>query len=222
MIVVVGSRPDSVATDLVALWPEAALCSAEDLVSAGWVWRLPQPASRIWIVDSKPVSDDEVSGVFLRRATVYPEELRTTHQDDRAYLASESHAFLTFVLATTSALVVNPVNQGSFGEHSLRQYRWITAASELGISVRSLRVTSEARRPARYRTLKVEVAGDEVIGDVPSRILDATRQLAQALEISWGVFIFDSRHRLVTVTTDLRPSDAAAAALGNFLKARRI
>jgi hypothetical protein len=219
MIVVVGSRHDSVATDLVALWPEAALCSAEDLVSPGWVWRLSQPASRIWIVDSKPVSDDQITGVFLRRATVYPEELKTTHPDDRAYLASENHAFLTFVLATTSALVVNPVNEGTFGEHGLRQYRWIKAAAELGIPVRPLRVTSEERRQAPYRTFQVEVAGNEVLGDAPPRVLDATRLLAQALEISWGVFIFDRRYRLVTVTAARRPTDSAAAALGDFLKA---
>ena len=219
MIVVVGSRHDSVATDLVALWPEAALCSAEDLVSPGWVWRLPQPASRIWIVDSKPVSDDEVTGVFLRRATVYPEELRTTHPDDRSYLASENHAFLTFVLATTSARVVNPVNEGTFGEHGLRQYRWARAATEQGIQVRPLRVTSEGRQQARYQTVQVEVAGDEVFGKAPARILDAARRLAQALGISWGVFIFDRRYRLVTVTTARRPTDPAAAALGHFLKA---
>src|SRR6185295_2809071 len=110
MIVVVGSRHDPVATDLVALWPDAALCSAEDLVHQGWVWRLAQPASRKWIVDSKLVPDGEVSGVFIRRGNVYPEELKATHPEDRDFLASENHAFLTFVLATTSALVVNPVN----------------------------------------------------------------------------------------------------------------
>src|SRR6185295_15765205 len=128
------------------------------------------------------------------------------------FLASENHAFLTFVLATTSALVVNPVNEGAFGEPGLRPYRWAAAATELGMSVRPLRVTNEAGRPARYRTVQVEVAGDEVFGSAPSRVLDATRLLAQALGISWGVFIFDSRHRLVTVTTARRPSDAAVAA----------
>ena len=221
MIVVVGSRHDSVATDLVALWPNAALCSAEDLVHAGWVWHQAQPASRIWVVDSRPVSDDDVTGVFIRRATVYPQELRTIHPDDRNFLASECHAFLTFVLATTSARVVNPVNEGTFGEHALRPYRWTTAASKLGISVRPLRVTSEARRPVRYRTFQVEVAGDEVIGDAPSRTLYATRVMAEALGINWGVFVFDARHRLVTVTTARRPSDAAAAALGRLLKGNR-
>ena len=221
MIVVVGSSHDSVATDLVALWPQAALCSAEDLVSPGWVWRQGHPASRTWIVDKKKISDDQVTGVFVRRASVYAEELMTTHPDDRAYLASEIHAFLVFVLAGTSARVVNPINEGAFGEAALRPHRWIQLASQLGIPLRPLRVTSESRRAIRYRTFNVEVVGDEVFGDAPARLHESARCLAQALEIDWGVFVFDGRKRLVTVTTARRPSDAAAVALGRLLEARR-
>ena len=73
MIVVVGSRHDPVAADLIALWPQAALCSAEDLVSPGWVWRHGRPASRSWIVDAKPIRDEDVTGVFIRRSSVYAE-----------------------------------------------------------------------------------------------------------------------------------------------------
>jgi len=220
MIVVVGSSHDSVATDLVASWPQAALCSAEDLVRPGWVWRHGQSASRTWIVNASRVSDDEVTGVFVRRPTVYPEELMTTHPADRAFLASEIHAFLTFVLATTSARVVNPVIEGAFGEEALRPHRWSAAALELGISIRPLRVTSEPRRRTTYRTSQVEVVGDEVFGDAPRRLLDSSRWLAQALGIGWGVFLFDARSRLVTVTASRRPSGVAAVALGHFLEAR--
>lgn len=221
MIVVVGSSHDSVATDLVASWPQAALCSAEDLVRPGWVWRHKQPASQTWVVDAKQVSDDDVTGVFVRRPTIYPEELMTTHPADRAFLASEIHAFLTFVLATTSARVVNSVIEGAFGEEALRPHRWTAAALKLGISVRPLRVSNEPLRRTTYRTSEVEVVGDEAFGDVPPRLLDSGRRLAQALGIGWGVFLFDARHRLVTVTTARRPSGAAAAALGRFLEARR-
>lgn len=221
MIVVVGSSHDSVATDLVALWPQAALCSAEDLVSPGWVWRHGQPASRTWIVDGKQISDDQVTGVFVNRASVYAEELLTTHPDDRAFLASEVHAFLVFVLASTSARVVNPVNEGAFGESALRPHRWTQLALQLGIALRPLRVTSDPRRPTRYRTFTVEVAGDEVFGDAPRSLHESARRLAAALEIGWGVFVFDSRKRLVTVTTARRPSEVAAAALGRLLEAKR-
>lgn len=218
MIVVVGSSHDSVATGLVASWPQAALCSAEDLVSPGWVWR--QPGAKTWIVDGQPISDDQVTGVFVRRASVYAEELMTTHPDDRAYLASEIHSFLVFVLASTAARVVNPIDEGAFGEAALRPHRWTQLASQLGIPLRPLRVTSESREPTRYRTSIVEVVGAEVFSDAPASPGNKARSLAQALAIGWGVFVFDSRKRLVTVNTSRPPSDAAAAALGRLLETR--
>lgn len=218
MIVVVGSSHDSVATGLVASWPQAALCSAEDLVSPGWVWR--QPGAKTWIVDGQPISDDQVTGVFVRRASVYAEELMTTHPDDRAYLASEIHSFLVFVLASTAARVVNPIDEGAFGEAALRPHRWTQLASQLGIPLRPLRVTSESREPTRYRTSIVEVVGAEVFSDAPASPGNKARSLAHALAIGWGVFVFDSRKRLVTVNTSRPPSDAAAAALGRLLETR--
>jgi hypothetical protein len=221
MIVVVGSRYDSVATDLVALWPRAALCSAEDLVRPGWVWRHGHPRSRTWVVGARPVGDDEVTGVFIRRSAVYREELVTTHPADRAYLAAEAHAFLTFVLATTSARVVNPVIDGAFGEEALRPERWGAVASDVGISIRPVRLSSEPRRRTRYRTHEVEVVGGEVFGAGPARILEGARRLTDVLGIVWGALLFDARNRLITVTGALRPSDAAAAALGHLLEAWR-
>lgn len=221
MIVVVGSRHDSVATDLVASWPRAALCSAEDFVSPGWVWPYSQPASRTWIVNTKQVRDADVTGIFIRRPTIYAEELATTHPADRAFLSSEVHAFLTFVLATTSARVVNPVSDGAFGEEALRPERWTAVASEMGIPVRPLRVTSEPQRRTRYRTYGVEVVGGEVFGDAPTQVLEGARRLAGALGLAWGVLLFDARQRLITVTCARRPSAAAAAALASLLKAGR-
>lgn len=221
MIVVVGSRHDSVAANLVASWPDAALCSAEDFVHQGWVWRHGQPASRTWIVNTRPVRDEDVTGVFIRRPTIYAEELATTHPADRAFLASEVHAFLTFVLATTSARVVNPVIDGAFGEEALRPERWTAAASALGINVRPLRVTSRQRRRTRYRTYEVEVVGDKVFGDAPARVLEGARRLASALGLAWGVFLFDARYRLITISGARRPSDAAAAALASLLTTGR-
>jgi hypothetical protein len=218
MIVVVGSCHDSVATELIALWPRAALCSAEDLVRPGWVWHHGQPESYTWIVDTRPVRDEEVTGVFIRRSAVYAEELVTTHPADRAFLAAEAHAFLTFALATTSARVVNPVIDGAFGEEALRPERWSAVASEVGISVRPIRVTSAPRRRTRYRMYEVEVVGDEVIGDGPTPVLEGAGRLANALGMVWGVFLFDARHRLVIATSARRPSAAAAATLGRLLE----
>jgi hypothetical protein len=221
MIVVVGSRHDSVSTGLVASWTRAALCSAEDFISPGWVWRHGQSASRTWIVNTKQVRDEDITGVFVRRTTIYAEELATIHPADRAFLTSEVHAFLTFILATTSARVVNPVIDGAFGEEALRPERWTALASEVGISVRPFRVTSEPRRRTRYRTYEVEVVGDEAFGDAPARVLEGARRLAREMGLAWGAFLFDARYRLITISGARRPSDAAADALASLLKAGR-
>jgi hypothetical protein len=52
-------------------------------------------------------------------------------------------------------------------------------------------------------------------------VLQSVRRLVDALAIAWGVLIFDERHRLVTITAEPRPSDAAAATLGRLLGAGR-
>ncbi|HEX8853548.1 MAG TPA: hypothetical protein VF754_08680 [Pyrinomonadaceae bacterium] len=217
MIVVVGSRHDAVSSMLVERWPHAALCSAEDLVRPGWVWHHARPGQRTWIIDARPVRDEDVTGIFIRRSSVYAEEMLTTHPADRAFLASECHAFLTFILATTSARVVNPVSDGAFGEEALRPERWTTAASETGIAVRPVRVTSQARRRRGLRTTEVEVVGGEVFGELPARVLDRVRSMAERLRMVWGTLLFDARHRLINVTAMRPPSDAAAVSLGRFL-----
>lgn len=222
MIVVVGSRHDPVATGLVARWPPAALCSAEDLVSQGWVWRHDQSGARIWIVDGKPVCDDEISGVFIRRSTVYPEELNTIHPADRAYLASEAHAFLTFVLATTRARVVNPVRDGAFGEEALPPALWISAAAEAGIMTRPVRRTSEPRRAPKYRSYEIDVVGERAFGEARPKIRAASARLARILGIAWGKLLFDTRDRLVLVSAAGTPSARAAAALGRLLEGKPV
>ena len=221
MIVVVGSRHDKIALDLVAMWPGAALCAAEDLVQPGWAWRNSQLQPRTWVINGKFVRDDRVSGVFLRRSAVYGEELATIHPADRAFLAAEAHAFLTFVLATTSARVCNPVVDGAFGEEALRPERWMALAPEVGISIHPLRLTSERRRRSRPRpACWAEVVGDKVFGNAPSRMRTGAVYMAAAMRLVWGAFAFDARQRLITITSARRPSKAAALALGRLLGER--
>lgn len=218
MIVVVGSRHDPVAAALVAGWRGAALSSAEDLVRPGWVWPADASATRTWVVEGNRVPDAEVTGVFLRRSAVYPEELTTTHPDDRRYLAAETHAFLGFVLATTSARVLNPVVDGAFGEEALRPERWMAAAAAAGFAVRPVHVRSEgrARRGPRSAWL-VEVVGREIFGEGPPATRDRAGRLAETLGLGWGAFAFDGRDRLFAVTGSPGPSPAATEALGRLL-----
>src|SRR5262245_30078339 len=119
-------------------------------MSPGWRWSSVADAGgryRQWVIGGDIVLDAEVTGVFLRRSAVYPDELTETHPDDRAYLAAEAHAFLVLVLATTSALVVNPVSEGTLGVDALRPERWMRIAADLGVPVAPLRLSSRSSVP---------------------------------------------------------------------------
>ena len=218
MIVVVGSRHDPVARGLVAGWRGAALSSAEDLVRPGWVWPATASPARTWVAEGSPVPDANVTGVFVRRSAVYPEELTTTHPDDRRYLAAEATAFLGFVLATTSARVLNPVVGGAFGEEALRPEIWMAAAAEAEIAVRPVRIRSEGRAsPRPSPAWVVEVVESHVFGEGPPAVRARVGKLAERLKLGWGTFAFDGRDRLFAVTVSVKPSVAASDALVRFL-----
>jgi hypothetical protein len=219
VIVVVGSRHDRVATELVAAW-KATLCSAEDLVSPGWVWP-PRGGGRIWRAGGACVDDRDVSGVFVRRSAVYAEELTAIHPDDRAYVAAESHAFLSLVLATTAARVCNPVVGGAFGDEALGLDRLVPAAATRGVAIRPLRLSSESRARPQPSTRMVEVVGDRTFGDAPARDHDAARAVAAQLAVSWVAFAFDSRHRVAAARASATPSNRALAALRRLLEGDR-
>lgn len=219
MIVVLGSRHDPVATALVARWPQAALCTAEDLVRPGWHWPAGGEAGAArWVVDGRVVDDDAVRGVFVRRATVHAQELQTTHPADRAYLAEEAHAFLVFVLARTRACVANPVVDGAFGDAALRPERWMAVAARCGLAPVPPRLCNGAppRAPGWSPVLADAVAG-ACFGPLPARRKAAVVATLAALGLRWARFVFDGGHRLRTITTAAAPGDEATAALGRLL-----
>jgi hypothetical protein len=217
MIVVIGSRYDSVATALVDAWSGAALCSAEDLTLPGWVWRANAPLLRRWVISGKVIGDAEISGVFVRRSAVYPEEFLSTHPDDRSYLAAETHAFLVFVLAETRAIVVNPVADGALGDEAIRPERWISAAGNAGLAVAPLRLTNRCPRARQSRPIVVDVVADDAFGDAPARSKAAALRIARELDLLWATVVFDRRHRLLTVTSARPPGGDAVDALGRLL-----
>lgn len=219
MIVVLGSRHDEVATDLVKAWPAAALCSAEDLTRPGWNWRSEQADGQSdWVIDGAVVPDCQVTGVFVRRATVYPEELTATHPEDRAYVASEAHAFLVYVLHCSGARVVNPVDDGgAFGEAALRPEHWMTVAASLGVEVAPMVLRSTGRPQPATPNVLVEVVGAEHIGAPTEPLGDTAVAMSASLGLRWAVVAFDDTNRLTAVTTRSRPSPAATERLAQLL-----
>lgn len=219
MIVVVGSRHDRDALALVTCWPEARLLSAEDLTSAGWEWAVCD-GPRIWVVDGERIDDRHVSGVFVRRSTVHPEELVGVHRDDRSYLAAECHAFLIAVLGTTHAKVVNPVGEGAMGDEALRPERWMPAAVAAGLVPRPI-LLSDATQPVLPTPAHmVEVAGGQPFAsspEVPEQIRAGAVEMIATLDMTWGCCAFDEQRRLIGVTTSFQPSAGARVELGRLL-----
>ena len=220
MIVVVGSRHDSVARSMVRALPRAALCAAEDLTCPGWVWSLASPEHSRWVVDRTVIDDREVTGVFVRRSCVYPEELVSTHPDDREFLAAESTAFLVFVLSRTAARVVNPVIDGLLGDDAIRPEQWIPKAAELGLTLAPLRFKRGGTLCPLARTTTAVVVGVDVFGDAPPQLRAAATELAAALGVVYAAFVFDGERRLVAVSASRPPSAPALAALGSILSTR--
>lgn len=219
MIVVLASRHDEVAADLVARWSSAALCSAEDLTQRGWAWSATAKGNGpTWVVGGTIVPDEQVTGVFVRRSTVYAEELTRTHPDDRAYLAAETHAFLAYVLSATAARVVNPVDEGgTYGEAALRPERWMQAAVDAGVAVAPLRVRSSGRQHSPVRATNFEVVGEQALGNSNPLLAASALEICRRLGLCWALASFDKRGRLSAITTTSAPSPRAADALARIL-----
>jgi hypothetical protein len=222
VIVVLASRHDKVATDLVVRWAEASLCSAEDLTRPGWTWPVAaSPDAATWVIDGRVVPDKYVTGVFVRRSTVHADELTSTHPDDRAYLAAETHALLVHVLSRTAAVVVNPVDDGgAYGEAALRPERWMQAAAEVGVAVARLRVSSAGRQHLPVLATGFAVVAEQAVGDPEPTLADAAVKVCRRLGLRWAVTSFDDSGRLSAITTTPKPSPPAAAALERLLAGR--
>ena len=205
---------------MVEALPAAALCSAEDLTRPGWVWPLASPESPRWVVDGRPVPDEDVTGVFLRRTYVYPEEFITTHPDDREYLAAEATAFLIFVLSRTRATVVNAVADGALADDRLRPEQWMYAATDLGMAILPLRLKPEPSAPRVTKPTTIEVVGGKTFGVAPVSRRRAAARLADVLGLLYAAFLFDGRGRLVTVSSMKPPCQAALGALSQLLSIR--
>jgi hypothetical protein len=223
MIVVLGGRHEPVAAGLVAAWPDAGLCSAEDLCAPGWVWHAGgATGTRQWIVQGRAVADSAVSGVFVARSAVHAAELRHTDPRDRSYLAAEVSAFVACLLASTSARVSTPVVDGAFGDASLRPERWMPLAERWGLSPAPVRLARVARSPVpAWQARTLEVVEGACFGPGGERLAASRREGAIAmvaeLGLAWARLVFDGAARLRCIGTQTLPGAEARAALGRAL-----
>jgi len=217
VILILGSRHDPVARSLASGWKHAAISTAEDLTQPGWRVSLDDREPQTWVAGGQRVDDPEVTGIFLRRSTVYPVELQGTHPDDRAYLAAEASAFLVAMLGKTRARVANPVCDGALGEETLRPDRWMAAAERVGLPLAPLRLQSRPAPIHERQSHRVDVVGDRVHGEVAEDLKPALTALTRALALEWASVLLDDRWRLLAITTKLAPSEESAQSLEKLL-----
>jgi len=182
VLVVVGSRHDSAACDLVARWARhgAALLTCEDLSAPGWRhWPFDRFASRA-VISGQVVRECEIRGVLVRRPWVIEQELTHIGGPDREYVAAEINAFLLSWLAGLPCRVLNRPSGTSLCGPNWRPLQWAKAAACAGISVEAARwrVPAPPRRvpgiapDARVPAIEVTVVGDRCLG-APNHVFAA-------------------------------------------------
>lgn len=188
MLVIVGSRHDSAACDLVAQWARhgAALLTCEDLSAPGWRhWPFDRSASRA-VVSGQVVREREICGVLVRRPWIIEQELTHIDGPDREYVAAEMNACLLSWLAGLPCRVLNRPNGISLCGPNWRPVQWANAAARAGISVEAAgwRVpASPSRDPgtvpdAGVPAIEVTVVGERCLGAPSLAFAAGARRLA--------------------------------------------
>lgn len=191
MVVVVGSRHDQSAQELVANWArqEAALLTCEDLSSPGWQLRLPDRSRSCAVVGGHIIGEKDIRGVLVRRPWILDKELTHIVADDREYVAAEMSAFLVAWLAGLPCRVLNLPTGTSLCGPNWRPLQWMQAAAAVGIAVPTARLHVPAPR-MRKRTPKktvapveVTVVGEQCFGAPDKAYAAAARRLAEQANV---------------------------------------
>jgi hypothetical protein len=203
MLVVVGSRHDKGASELVRRWKEqeAALLSCEDLSAPGWHYSPSDRKSSRAVVDGQIIREGDIRGVVVRRPWLVQEELTHIAPVDREFVAAEMNAFLLAWLSQLSCRVVNRPCGTSLCGPNWRPQQWTLAAASVGLQVEPTRwrvaghaKTNVRRRPKKNRQLtQVIVVNTRCLGDVNDDLAAGAIRLAAKAGVTLLEVWFTSR-----------------------------
>lgn len=212
MIAVLASRLDPESRATVDAWAsaDAALLSADDLVSPGWAFSVGDPLGGTAVVDGRRISTGDITAVVTRRPSVLAEELGRIHPADRAYVAAETNAFLVAWLSALPCIVVNRPTTTSLCGPAWDRIHWQYAAARTGMPWSNVDGTSG--------THEVVVCGNRCVGAHDAR----ESEMAMALSRTAGTALLGVRfHRgkiaRVTVAPPLTDADVRASLLDHLL-----
>ena len=212
MIAVLASRLDPESRSVVDGWSsaDAALLSAEDLVSPGWTFSVGDPCSGTAVVDGRRISTADISAVLTRRPSVLADELGRIHPADRAYVAAETNAFLVAWLSALPCTVVNRPTTTSLCGPAWDRLHWQSTAARVGVPWSDEGDMSDAH--------EVVVCGERCVFARDAR----EAALATALSRAAGTELLGVRFQRegisgVTVAPSLADGDVRACLLDHLL-----
>jgi hypothetical protein len=187
MLVVVASRHDSVAQDLVRRWApfDAALLSCEDVSTQGWRFRPGDCLDSVAVISGQRVPARQIRGILTRRPSILQEELWHIADSDRAYVAAEMNAFLLAWLSGLSCPTLNRPTSLCLSGPNWRPEQWLQAAHLAGITIqplhRSVAITLSPENPIaeHQRIAEVTVIGKRCCGAANKKLRQLARRLAQ-------------------------------------------
>ncbi|MEO8578526.1 MAG: hypothetical protein ABI556_17570 [Gemmatimonadales bacterium] len=226
MLVVVGSRHDSGACEIVRQWERwgAALLSCEDLSESGWRYSPSDRAASRAVVSGQIIPDTAIRGVLVRRPWVLQQELTQIVPADREFVAAEMSAFLLAWLSQLPCRVLNRPRGTSLCGPNWWPQQWAHMAANVGFQVEPIRLQIPAGAKAKGeensypapQPVEAVVVGDRCLGDVSNdQAADAVKLAAAAgvaLLAVWFVHA-NGRNRFVAANAmpdlkDCRVADA--------------
>ncbi len=223
MLVVVGSRHDPGAREIVKQWENAgaALLSCEDLSSPGWRYCPTDRRASRAVIGARVVPDTDIRGVLVRRPQILQQELPYIAAADREFVATEMTAFLLAWLSHLPCRVLNRPRGTSLCGPDWRPEQWTHAASMIGIPVEPVQrhvpaAAANINDPALNEGDQVEavVVGGRCLGDVSMDQAAAARKLAVATGVDLLTVRFavrDGESRFVTASAMSSLADAHVA-----------
>ena len=226
MLVVVGSRHDPSACEIVQQWERwgAALLSCEDLSASGWRYSPSDRAASRAVVSGQIIPDIAIRGVLVRRPWVLQEELTRIAPADREFVAAEMSAFLLAWLSQLPCRVLNRPRGTSLCGPNWWPQQWTHMAANVGCQVEPTRLQIPARAKAEGeetsypapQSVEAVVVGDRCLGDVSDDQAADAMKLAAAAGVAllavWFVHA-NGRSRFVAANAmpDLKDSRVADA-----------
>ena len=212
MIAVLASRLDPESRSVVDDWSsaDAALLSAEDLVSPGWSFSVSNPLAGTAVVDGRRITTADITAVLTRRPSVLPEELGRIHPADRAYVAAETNAFLVAWLSALPCTVVNRPTTTSLCGPAWDRLHWQCAAARIGLPWSDADDASD--------THEVVFCGERCVFAHDARESEMATALARAAGTELlGVRFHRGKIAGVTVAPSLADADVRACLLDHLL-----